>query len=66
MSGAEKRLSWLLAVVLTLWVTEGWHGIGCVWTGLAVACVTLLLCVRFISSDEFVARVNILTSGLAH
>jgi Na+/H+ antiporter NhaC len=29
-----KRLAWLLAVVLTLWVTESWHGRPA-WTGLA-------------------------------
>ncbi|MBJ2484743.1 anion permease, partial [Salmonella enterica subsp. enterica serovar London] len=35
MSHDEKRLAWLLAVVLTLWVTESWHGVGPAWTGLA-------------------------------
>ncbi len=33
MSRDEKRLAWLLAVVLTLWVTESWHGVGPAWTG---------------------------------
>lgn len=28
MSGDEKRLAWMLAVVLLLWVSESWHGIG--------------------------------------
>ena len=32
MSRDEKRLAWLLAVVLTLWVTESWHGVGPAWT----------------------------------
>ncbi|HHR4292645.1 TPA: SLC13 family permease [Salmonella enterica] len=36
MSHDEKRLAWLLAVVLTLWVTESWHGVGPAWTGLAI------------------------------
>jgi hypothetical protein len=42
MSRDEKRLAWLLAVVLVLWVSESWHGIGPAWTGLAAAVVTLL------------------------
>lgn len=33
MSRDEKRLAWLLAVVLSLWVTESWHGVGPAWTG---------------------------------
>ncbi|VEB03643.1 di- and tricarboxylate transporter [Klebsiella pneumoniae] len=37
MSRDEKRLAWLLAVVLSLWVTESWHGVGPAWTGLAAA-----------------------------
>ncbi len=61
MSAAEKRLAWLLAIVLTLWVTESWHGIGPAWTGLAAACVTLLPRVGFINGEEFSAGVNIRT-----
>lgn len=61
MSRDEKRLAWLLAVVLTLWVTESWHGIGPAWTGLAAACVTLLPRVGFINGDEFSSGVNIRT-----
>lgn len=59
MSAAEKRLSWLLAVVLGLWVSESWHGISPAWTGLAAACVTLLPRAGFISGEEFAAGVNI-------
>ncbi|PDO83137.1 SLC13 family permease [Kosakonia pseudosacchari] len=61
MSREEKRLAWMLAVVLTLWVTESWHGIGPAWTGLAAACVTLLPRVGFITGDEFASGVNIRT-----
>ncbi|ADO46369.1 SLC13 family permease [[Enterobacter] lignolyticus] len=61
MSADEKRLAWLLAVVLTLWVTESWHGIGPAWTGLAAACVTLLPRVGFISGEEFASGVNFRT-----
>jgi Di- and tricarboxylate transporters len=61
MSSAEKRLAWLLAVVLILWVTESWHGIGPAWTGLAAALVTLLPRAGFISGEEFSTGVNIRT-----
>jgi len=61
MSREEKRLAWLLAVVLTLWVTESWHGIGPAWTGLVAACVTLLPRIGFINGDEFSSGVNIRT-----
>jgi hypothetical protein len=58
MSRDEKRLAWLLAVVLTLWVTESWHGVGPAWTGLAAAVITLLPRVGFISGEEFSSGVN--------
>lgn len=61
MSGEEKRLAWLLAIVLILWVTESWHGIGPAWTGLAAACVTQLPRVGFVNGDAFSAGVNIRT-----
>ncbi|MDK6768591.1 anion permease, partial [Klebsiella aerogenes] len=61
MSRDEKRLAWLLAVVLTLWVTESWHGVGPAWTGLAAAVVTLLPRVGFISGEEFASGVNMRT-----
>ena len=61
MSRDEKRLAWMLAVVLILWVTESWHGIGPAWTGLAAACVTLLPRIGFINGDEFATGVNIRT-----
>ncbi|ELY2854823.1 SLC13 family permease [Cronobacter dublinensis] len=61
MSRAEKRLGWLLLVVLVLWVTESWHGIGPAWTGLAAAVITLLPRVGFITGDEFASGVNMRT-----
>ncbi|SFU18306.1 Di-and tricarboxylate transporter [Kosakonia arachidis] len=60
-SREEKRLAWLLALVLTMWVTESWHGIGPAWIGLAAACVTLLPGIGFINGDEFSTGVNIRT-----
>ncbi len=56
MSRDEKRLAWLLAVVLSLWVTESWHGVGPAWTGLAAAVITLLPRVGFINGEEFGQR----------
>lgn len=61
MSRNEKRLAWMLAVVLLLWVSESWHGIGPAWTGLAAAVITLLPRVGFINGDEFSSGVNIRT-----
>lgn len=61
MSGDEKRLARMLAVVLLLWVSESWHGIGPAWTGLAAAVITLLPRVGFINGDEFSTGVNIRT-----
>ncbi|QLR49767.1 SLC13 family permease [Citrobacter sp. RHBSTW-00986] len=61
MSRDEKRLAWMLAVVLLLWVSERWHGIGPAWTGLAAAVITLLPRVGFINGDEFSSGVNIRT-----
>ena len=61
MSRDEKRLAWMLAVVLLLWVSESWHGIGPAWTGLAAAVITLLPRVGFINGDEFSTGVNIRT-----
>lgn len=58
MSRAEKRLAWMLAVVLAMWVSESWHGVGPAWTGLAAAVITLLPRVGFISGEEFSTKVN--------
>ncbi|EIL1177179.1 anion permease [Salmonella enterica] len=59
MSHNEKRLAWMLTVVLMMWVTESWHGIGPAWTGLAAAVVTMLPRIGFISGDEFASGINI-------
>lgn len=57
----EKRLAWLLAAVLVMWVSESWHGIGPAWTGLAAAVIVMLPRVGFISGEEFSAGVNMRT-----
>ena len=54
-------ICWLLAVVLSLWVTESWHGVGPAWTGLAAAVITLLPRVGFINGEEFASGVNMRT-----
>ena len=57
----EKRLAWLLAAVLVMWVSESWHGIGPAWTGLAAALIVMLPRVGFITGEEFSAGVNMRT-----
>ena len=57
----EKRLARLLAVVLVMWVTESWHGIGPAWTGLAASVIVMLPRVGFITGEEFSAGVNMRT-----
>ncbi|MBX9032231.1 citrate transporter [Enterobacter ludwigii] len=57
----EKRLAWLLAVVLGMWVTESWHGVGSAWTGLAASVIVMLPRVGFITGEEFSAGVNMRT-----
>ncbi len=51
----------LLAVVLTMWVTESWHGVGPAWTGLAASVVVMLPRIGFITGEEFSAGVNMRT-----
>ena len=57
----EKRLAWLLAVVLVMWVTESWHGVGPAWTGLAASVIVLLPRIGFITGEEFSTGVNMRT-----
>ncbi len=57
----EKRLAWLLAAVLVMWVSESWHGIGPAWTGLAAAVIVMLPRVGFITGEEFSTGVNMRT-----
>jgi len=57
----ENRLAWLLALVLVMWVTESWHGIGPAWTGLAASIVVMLPRIGFITGEEFSAGVNMRT-----
>lgn len=42
MSGAEKRLLGVLAVAISLWVTDGLHHVSPAWIGLAAAILCLL------------------------
>jgi anion transporter len=61
MSRDEKRLGWMLMVVLGLWISESLHGIGPAWVGLVAACITLLPRVGFITHEEFASGVNVRT-----
>lgn len=53
MSADERRLAILLAATLLLWVTEGLHGIGPAWIGLAAAVVCLLPGTGMLPADTF-------------
>ncbi|UMY16904.1 anion permease [Methylobacterium organophilum] len=39
---AERRLSVILATMLALWMSDGWHGIPPAWIGLAAAVICLM------------------------
>lgn len=53
LSGAERRLSVILAVMLGLWLTDGWHGIAPAWIGLAAAVICLMPRVGVLSGASF-------------
>ena len=53
LSGEERRLSVILAVMLALWLSDGWHGIPPAWIGLAAAVICLLPGVGVLPSQSF-------------
>ncbi|SFL48396.1 SLC13 family permease [Methylorubrum salsuginis] len=53
LSGAERRLSVILAIMLGLWLTDGWHGIAPAWIGLAAAVICLLPGIGVVSAASF-------------
>lgn len=53
MSAVERRLAWILIATLTLWATEGVHGISPAWIGLAAAATCLLPRIGVIGADAF-------------
>ncbi|KQT50456.1 citrate transporter [Methylobacterium sp. Leaf456] len=53
LSGEERRLSVILAIMLALWLTDGWHGIAPAWIGLAAAVICLLPGVGVVSAASF-------------
>jgi di/tricarboxylate transporter len=61
MTAQEKRLAFLLAATLVLWMTDAMHGISPAWIGLASACFCLLPRIGFLDGDEFAAGVNFRT-----
>ena len=66
MSRDEKRLAWMLAVVLAMWVSESWHGIGPAWTGIGDAVGEALLHVMPLDPEKpftsFLALTGITTA----
>ena len=53
LSGEERRLSVILALMLALWLSDGWHGIPPAWIGLAAAVICLLPGVGVLPSQSF-------------
>lgn len=53
LSAEERRLSVILAIMLGLWLTDGWHGIAPAWIGLAAAVICLLPGVGVVSAASF-------------
>ncbi|MEH3116419.1 MAG: SLC13 family permease [Methylorubrum populi] len=53
LSGGERRLAAILAVMLGLWLSDGWHGIPPAWIGLAAAVVCLLPGVGVLPANSF-------------
>lgn len=53
LSGEERRLSVILAVMLALWLSDGWHGIPPAWIGLAAAVICLLPRIGVLPSQSF-------------
>ncbi|MFD1353473.1 SLC13 family permease [Methylorubrum suomiense] len=53
MSGEERRLAVVLALMLGLWLTDGWHGIAPAWIGLAAAVICLMPRIGMLPSTSF-------------
>ena len=53
LSGEERRLSVILAIMLALWLTDGWHGVAPAWIGLAAAVICLLPGVGVVQAASF-------------
>jgi di/tricarboxylate transporter len=59
MSPAARRLAVILAITLSMWVTDVIHGIPAAWIGLVGAVVALLPAMGILSFRDFAARVQI-------
>lgn len=57
-TSAERRLVALLAVTLSLWLTDSLHGIAPAWVGLAAACLCLMPRIGFVTGEEFGRDIN--------
>ena len=59
MSPAARRLAVILAITLSLWVTDVIHGIPAAWIGLTGAVIALLPAMGILSFREFASRVHV-------
>lgn len=55
MNADQRRMGWVLAIALTLWVTDFIHGVGPAWIALAAACYLLLNTQRLVPERPFAA-----------
>jgi di/tricarboxylate transporter len=62
LTGPERRLAFLLAATLGLWITDSLHGIQPAWVGLATACLCLMPRIGFVSGEDFANEINHRTS----
>jgi di/tricarboxylate transporter len=58
MSGPERRLSWLLAAALALWMSDAWHHISPAWVSMTVAVILLLPGIGLVGRKAFSEQVN--------
>lgn len=55
MSGEQRRMGWVLAIALGLWISDFVHGIGPAWIALGAACYLLLNTQRLVPERPFAA-----------
>lgn len=55
MNADQRRMGWVLAIALTLWITDFIHGVGPAWIALAAACYLLLNTQRLVPERPFAA-----------
>ncbi len=58
MSQGEKRLSTILAIAVTLWVTDFWHHISPAWIGLGAGLICLWPALKLVPYRAFEDKIN--------